>query len=198
LTLRVGLLIQIVQVDFVVILVFKGVKRSVWAFFEQELRKIWRGNKVVLLYLVTHLANTTFGVPRQHVAGVLMRFIIPSQATLLMSGNLRLFSSMQRVADLVWHLLIARCLCLRLHLLLNLWYLLHRKFLPNLLLRSTFHRVLSLLWTQVVLGIVYSVFAVRQCVYSWLNFLHLWNSLLGCILICTPHAGSRLWGLSPS
>jgi hypothetical protein len=29
LTLRVGLLIQIVQVDFVVILVFKGVKRSV-------------------------------------------------------------------------------------------------------------------------------------------------------------------------
>jgi hypothetical protein len=113
LTLRVGLLVEIVQVDFVIVLVFKGVKRSVGALFKQKLREVGRGYEVVLLDFVAHLADAAFCVTltRYHVTRVL-GFVVAGQTALLVSGNLRLFGGMQRVTNLVGLLLVACSLCL--------------------------------------------------------------------------------------
>ena len=107
------MLVQVVQVNLVVILVLKSVKRSIRTLLQKELREIGRRNKVILLDFVANLTDASFRVTltRKHVTGIL-RFVVPGQTTLLVGGNLRLFCGMQRVSNLVGHLLVASSLSL--------------------------------------------------------------------------------------
>ena len=105
------MLVQVIQVNLVVILVLKSVKRSIRTLLQQELREIGRRNKVILLDFVANLTDASFRVTltRKHATGIL-GFVVPGQTTLLVGGNLRLLCSMQRVSNLVGHLLVASSL----------------------------------------------------------------------------------------
>lgn len=115
---------------------------------------------------------------------------------------------MQRVSDLVWHLLIASSLALcLLILLLHLTDLFHLQFLSNLLLGCgfnviTLHSDLSSLRPQVVLRVINSVLAIGQSVNDRLNLfilgIHL--SLLGptCVLVSAANTSPGLRRFAPS
>ena len=64
-------------------------------------------------YSAEDLPDASFRVAlaRKHVSGVL-GLVVAGQTTLLVGGNLRLFGGMQRVANLVGHLLVASSLSL--------------------------------------------------------------------------------------
>ena len=72
------MLVQVVQVNLVVILVLKSVKRSIRTLLQQELREIGRRNKVILLNFVADLTDASFRVTLtwKHATGIL-RFVVP-------------------------------------------------------------------------------------------------------------------------
>ena len=51
--------IQIIEVDLVAVLIFKGVEASIGAFFQQELRQIRRWNEIVVLRAVVTAVSFT-------------------------------------------------------------------------------------------------------------------------------------------
>jgi hypothetical protein len=125
--------------------------------------------------------------------------IVPSQAALLLCSDLRLFSRMKRVSNLVWLLLVPCSLSLSLHLLLDC-DLLHCKFLTYLLLGSPLNSILGLFRAQVILTVIYCVLAVGESINSRLLCLIISGHrlLLGCVLVRTSYTSSRFWRLTSS
>ena len=190
--LAILLTVQVVEIDFVVVLVFKGVQGAIRPFFEQELRQIWRWDKVVLFDFVAHCSFLAVVALIHVVDCILMRFVIPSQTACLLGHSLRFLSGMQRVPYLLWLLLIASSLVLLLNLMLS-GNLFHGQLLTYLLLRGAFSCVVRDFGFQVVFAVVNCILAVCQSVHCWLDILHFWSWLLRSILICASDTSSRFW-----
>ena len=177
---------KIIQIDWVVVLVFKSVQTSVWTFLEKELRQVWWRYKTVLLRLglvpfILRLvvARIVLVARRRHLV-----LLVSGLRDWLSDWNLRLFTRVDRVSRLLlgyrWLVLILRLV------------LLHRKLLTQLLLRSILHVGHIMVRTQVVFAVVNATFRIR----NRLLLAQLRRLLLHSVLVCAPYTGAWLWRLT--